>query len=139
MLDKEKVITAVMESLNNGASIGAAVKAAGTNAVTFWRWRMVDKELDDQVHAIYDSRIQIVEDALYRGAVEGNPTQQIFFLKNRAYHRWRDRYDIPPMIDQSQHYHFTKLSDDELLEYAREAGISIQAGTQRRIEQTPED
>jgi len=48
-----------------------------------------------------DSRTQTVEDALYATALAGNVAAQIFWLKNRAKDRWKDKfeYDIPVDIN----------------------------------------
>ena len=87
-------LKAVIRSIRKGSSINAACLAAGIDVVSFWRWRKKDPKLDHLVKTTYDSRIQIVEDALYKAALEGNITAQIFFLKNRQPNRWRDVHDI---------------------------------------------
>jgi transposase-like protein len=87
-------IKAILKSLQKGASIHDACRGAGIDVVSFWRWRKADPKLDEIVKTMYDSRVQIVEDALYKGALEGNVTSQIFFLKNRATNRWRDSHEI---------------------------------------------
>jgi len=52
-----------------------------------------------------------VESALYESAVKGNLGAQVFFLKNRASDRWRDRTEI----DQNVRSVPTReLTDDEL-------------------------
>ena len=40
-----------------------------------------------------------------------------------------------PLVDQSTHYHITKLSDEQLIEHARKTGISLPPSIQARIEQ----
>ena len=92
LIKKEKIKT-VLESLSKGTSFVKACKAADINQATFWRWRRQSKKLNQQVLQVLDSRTQTVEDALYKAAVEGNVTAQIFWLKNRAPDRWRDRYE----------------------------------------------
>ena len=89
-----KRLKAVIKSLQRGASINAACEGAGIDVVSLWRWRKADSKLDELIKTTYDSRIQIVEDALYKGALEGNVTSQIFFLKNRSIDRWRDRTEV---------------------------------------------
>lgn len=89
-----RVIKAILKSLKAGASVNAACQAAKVSVPTLWAWRKANKRLDVLVKTIYDSRIAIVEDALYKLALEGNPTAQIFFLKNRAVDRWRDKQEI---------------------------------------------
>lgn len=94
MYKRTEKLKAILKSLHKGASINSACQAANISVVSFWKWRKKNKKLDLLVKSIYDSRIQIVEDALYKGALEGNTTAQIFFLKNRAVDRWRDKQDV---------------------------------------------
>ena len=90
---KKRRIESVLESLGEGTSFLKACKAADINQATFWRWRQKDKELDQQVIQVLDSRTQTVEDALYVGATKGNVVAQIFWLKNRARDRWKDKQE----------------------------------------------
>ncbi|HNV61397.1 MAG TPA: hypothetical protein PKN54_00470 [Candidatus Cloacimonas acidaminovorans] len=98
-----RIIKAVLKSLKAGASIETACNKANVSFVTFWRWRKENKRLDNITKAIYDSRICIVEDALYRDAVAGNTTAQIFFLKNRDVNRWRDRHELDVSSEEEHH------------------------------------
>lgn len=90
---KKKRIESVLKSLGAGTSFLKACKAADIDQSTFWQWRQDDKELNKQVLQVLDSRTQTVEDALYVGASKGNVIAQIFWLKNRASGRWRDRQE----------------------------------------------
>lgn len=87
---RKKTIRAVLESLLKGASILKACSDAGTTTMTFWRWRQKYDVLDKTVGRIYESRIMIVEDALFKSAVNGKVLAQIFFLCNRAGDRWKN-------------------------------------------------
>lgn len=92
---RKKIREAFLKSLENGANITNAAKAAGVSLFCIWKWRKDSKTFDKRVNAVLDSRIQVVEDALYQNAVKNNNTQaQIFFLKNRSGGRWRDRFGI---------------------------------------------
>ena len=90
---KEEKIKTILESLEKGVSIVKACKTAGTTTVTFWRWRKKSKKLDDKVLAIFDSRTQTVEDALFMNTLKGNVVAQIFWLKNRGKGRWKDKFE----------------------------------------------
>lgn len=90
---KKKRIESVLESLGKGSSFIKACKAADIDQATFWRWRQDDAELNKQVLQVLDSRTQTVEDALYVGATKGNVIAQIFWLKNRAPGRWKDKQE----------------------------------------------
>ena len=88
---KKKATETIVSSLSKGSSLVKACKGADVDVSTFWRWRQASKELEKKVEAIMDSRIQIVEDALFANAAKGNVTAQIFFLQNRAPDRWQDK------------------------------------------------
>jgi len=90
---REKKKKAALESLAKGSSINQACKAAQIDKTTLWRWRKKSKKFNDKVLTILDSRTQTVEDALYKAAIDGDVKAQIFWLKNRGYDRWRDRYE----------------------------------------------
>jgi len=90
---KKKKTEAILESLKAGTSFTKACKAAEVDTSTFWLWRQADKRLNEKVLEVLDSRTQIVEDALFKSALGGNITAQIFWLKNRAPDRWKDRYE----------------------------------------------
>jgi len=89
----KKKIKIFLESLQKGVSISQACESADLNRTTLWLWRKKDKKLDEEILAILDSRTQVIEDALYKSAINGNITAQIFWLKNRAPKRWRDVQD----------------------------------------------
>lgn len=42
---------------------------------------------------------------------------------------------LAPLIDNSTHYHYTKMSDEKLIEAAREAGVNIPPAIAARIKQ----
>lgn len=94
-----RLIRVILKSIKKGSSINAACKAASLDVSTFWHWRRKDGRLDELVKSIYESRVAIVEDALYKSALDGNVTAQIFFLKNRAMDRWRDKQEQEVSFD----------------------------------------
>lgn len=49
-----------------------------------------------------------VENALFKSAMEGNVTAQIFWLKNRRPTKWRDK---PQHIEQNESEEFNRLMD----------------------------
>jgi len=93
--ERKKIKEYFLKSLDNGVSITKASEAAGITRVTIWQWRKDDIEFDNEVNSILDSRIQIVEDALFLNATEakksGDTIAQIFYLKNRSKGRWKDK------------------------------------------------
>jgi len=108
---KENQQKAFLESMDRGTSIKKASEAAGVTVVSIWRWRRDDKDFDDKVTAVLNSRTQVVEDALYLNAAGGNVAAQIFWLKNRAKDRWKDKQELG--VDAN-------LTSDKLLVIVRE-------------------
>ena len=90
---RQKRQGAFLKSLEGGVSVLKASKEASIDYKTIWNWRKDDKEFNNEVIAILDSRIMIVEDALFLSAVKGNLGAQIFWLKNRAKDRWKDKFE----------------------------------------------
>ena len=88
---------AFIQSLKNGCTHKDSAEAIGVGTTTIWNWRQDDKAFDKACEAALDSRIKIVEDALYQSATgkEGKAKiiAQIFWLKNRG-KNWKDKQDI---------------------------------------------
>jgi len=89
---KRRQIKAILASLRKGATFIGACEAAGIDQATFWRWRKKSKKLDDLSFAIIESRVQTVEDSLYKAATLGaNVTAMMFFLTRRCSDRYPDQ------------------------------------------------
>ena len=89
--NRQKRKEGFLKNLDGGVSVLKASKTAGIAYMTIWRWRKEDPEFDAAIGAIMESRIMIVEDALYLNAAKGNLGAQIFWLKNRSGGRWKDK------------------------------------------------
>lgn len=89
---RQKRQKSFLKSLEGGVSVLKASKAADIDYKTIWRWRKEDEEFNIEVMSILDSRIMIVEDALFLNAAKGNLGAQVFYLKNRARDRWKDKF-----------------------------------------------
>ncbi len=117
----KKIKETVLKSLENGVTMTKACIAAGTNKVTIWRWRKEDQEFDDAILSILDSRVQVVEDALFVNATSntkaGDTTAQIFFLKNRSKGRWKDKQEI----EHSGKLELNEEETNKLIELAERA------------------
>ena len=83
----------IIESLKNGSTRAAACKAAGINRATFYNWFNASRKFRKRVEEALLTQIGVVEDALYKAAVEGSVAAQKFFLCNRAPDRWKDRVE----------------------------------------------
>lgn len=84
---------AFLLSLERGISITDSCEAAKISRMTVWRWRKKYKGFDNKILLVIDSRTQSVEDALYASSLKGNVIAQIFWLKNRAKERWKDKFE----------------------------------------------
>lgn len=75
-----------IELLWSGNSITSAAEALNVGRRTIYRHRHDDPKFDEAVVKAMRGRIEIVEDALYMSALQGNVTAQIFYLVNRTRH-----------------------------------------------------
>lgn len=118
---KPRTARKVLESLQMGNSIVGACQQAGMDVSTFYKWRRHSPVLDKAVKGIVESRVQLVEDALYRAALDGNTTAQIFFLTNRDKDRWKHK-DHQIAIDNRKQtvIQVNQVQDGELLDKLKE-------------------
>ncbi len=78
----------------------AAKNGARLDASTIYRWRKADLEFDRQVEEAREEADELVateaEENLAARVIRGEAsgTEVIFFLKNRAPRRWRDRHEF---------------------------------------------
>jgi hypothetical protein len=121
-----KKLRAIFKSLKNGSSICKACAAASVDVSTLWQWRKDNEKLDVKIIAIIDSRIQVVEDALYKTACNGNTTAQIFFLTNRASERWADKRALVNnhVVNNITNNPYKNINEDDLKLIASDARIS---------------
>ena len=94
----KQIKEAFILSLKRGSTHKEAQEACGVKSyVTIWNWKQKDKEFAKNIESALESRIKIVEDALYQSATgkEGKAKiiAQIFWLKNRG-KNWKDKQDI---------------------------------------------
>lgn len=111
---------AYIQNLKNGVTRLQATEAIGVCTTTVWNWRQADKEFSDNEKEALESRIQVVEDALYQSATgkEGKAKiiAQIFWLKNRG-KNWKDKQDItftaPKEVKQNT---FVRAGEEPVIE-----------------------
>lgn len=94
--ERKKTKRIVIESLRNGATKTKACAEANISRDTFYRWLNIGKSFKRGVEGAVESQIGVVEDALYKIAVEGSLAAQKFFLCNRAPDKWKEttRHEI---------------------------------------------
>ena len=114
-----------LQSLEGGVSVLKASKTAGIDYKTIWRWRRDDEEFDNKVTAILDSRIMIIEDALFLNAAKGNLGAQIFWLKNRSEGRWKDKTEenvnlnVKGGLEFNEFKNLKEMTKDEREQYTK--------------------
>lgn len=91
MYKKSRILKQIRKNLGDGGALYNSAKAAGISIMTLWLWRKKWRRIDNYINTIMESRVSLVEDALYKNALKDNITAQIFFLKNRASDKWKDR------------------------------------------------
>ena len=96
MYKKSVILKKIRENLSKGSGVFNACNAAGVPYGTVWTWRNRRPMIERYFQKLLMQRVQLVEDALYKGAISGNTTAQIFYLKNRG-KGWADG----PIVDQS--------------------------------------
>lgn len=74
----------------NGGHIQKACEAAKITRQAYHKWTKNDPEFFEKARAIIDGKIDNVEWALYKNAMEGHVTAQIFYLKNKRPEEWQD-------------------------------------------------
>lgn len=86
-----------LEQLASGTvSHVAAAKHIGSSIANVYTWRVNDPEFAKEVEVAVAKadavRVSIVEDSLFKRLADGDAsaTEMIFYLGNRAGHRWKD-------------------------------------------------
>ena len=65
----------------------------GISVTTVYDWMNKDPKIAAAIKKGRDKSIDMVENALFKSAINGNVTAMIFYLKNRAPERYKDRVD----------------------------------------------
>lgn len=65
----------------------------GISTSTLYEWKKSHPEISEALKKSKDVADRMVENALFKNAVEGNITAQIFWLKNRKPDQWRDKIE----------------------------------------------
>lgn len=130
---RRKSIHAVLASLKRGGSLYEACRAASIDPASFWGWRKKYPRLDRLVEHIYDSRVQIVEDALFKNCAQGNFAAQAYFLNNRHKLKWKNPDAIKVVQQTVVQSKTEKMTDEQFIEYCRKEGVAIPATIEARI------
>lgn len=113
MAKRKDVKPAIILSLKDGSTVAAACAGAKINRDTFYTWYKKDPDFAKQVDEAQESRVQHVEDALYKNAITGSLTAQIFFLCNRAPEKWKNVQKVEASLHGQGPIHFVLYDPDK--------------------------
>jgi hypothetical protein len=86
---RQKQMDVIIGNLTEGTTITAACEAADLGATrTFYDWLRAYPKFKNGVEAAMESRMKVMEDAVYATGVRGNVTAQFGWLKKHSEH-WR--------------------------------------------------
>ncbi len=83
--EKRDQVLALLKA--SGGHVQNTCEAAGIRRSTFYNWVKQYPEFGEMVTEIVEGAIDNVEAAVYRDALSGNVTAQMYYLNNRARHR----------------------------------------------------
>jgi len=93
-LDDEYKLTLLKGWARNGLTNAQLAENMGISEATLYNWKNSNVEFLEVLKEDKDYADTQVENALYKAAMEGNTTAQIFWLKNRRRNSWRDKQDL---------------------------------------------
>lgn len=89
---KNRKKSIIVQSLQlNGGNITNAAKAAKVSRMSIYRWADADPDFKLRMEEAMAGHIDRVEGALYKNAIEGNTTAQIFYLKSKRPQVWNKK------------------------------------------------
>ena len=92
---REKIHIVIREIKENAKKLRYALKPAEISRATWYLWEVANPRLKRLRVAAQrycdDDRVEMVEDALFKNAMEGNLGAQCFFLKNKS--NWKDAFE----------------------------------------------
>ena len=68
-------------------NISAAAREAHIETKTFYNWMKADADFKESIEALKETKIDVVEDQLFKKCKEGHIIAILFFLKTQAQHR----------------------------------------------------
>jgi transposase-like protein len=78
----------------DGLTEADIAKNMGIVTSTLWEWKKKYQNISNALKVNKDIADRQVENALFKAAIEGNTTAQIFWLKNRKRLEWRDKQEF---------------------------------------------
>lgn len=93
-LDDEYSKTKLRGWVRRGLTNEELAEKMGISVATLYNWKKSNVEFLEVLKEDRDFCDDNVENALYRAALDGNVTAQIFYLKNRRRKDWKDKQDV---------------------------------------------
>lgn len=90
----EEVLAYAEEYASNGLNQEQIALCLGIHVGTLYDKKNKFPEFDEAIKSGQARGIKVVTNALMQGALNGDHTCMIFYLKNRAPEDWRDRKDV---------------------------------------------
>jgi Helix-turn-helix of insertion element transposase len=116
-----------VELLRAGHFLTEVATSLEVDPATLWRWRQADPEFDDAVAALADAndaaRTQQVEETMFARIVAGTASaaETIFWLKNRAPGRWKDKISAELLDENGKPQRLTLAAVQQVLVRVEEA------------------
>lgn len=122
MYKKRLKVKMIVKALREGNLLYPSLASAGISPSTFDNWRHDNPRLArlyERARSLSDNRrVQVIEDAQFKTAKDGNPTAQIFFLCNNAPNKYKRDPAVRVGVHVEQHNNNTRpikqLKDEEL-------------------------
>lgn len=80
--------------VRDGLTMQQVADNIGINRSTLYDWARKDKTISNTLKRTKEVADYEVVNALYKNAIEGNVTAQIFWLKNRISDKWREKQEV---------------------------------------------
>ena len=92
----------VEEAAAKGGGYGDIARTMGIGESTLRKHRKKAKALEEAIANGRAKAVRLVEDALFQDALTpGNTVAKIWWLKNRAPERWKDRHEVEAKVNVS--------------------------------------
>lgn len=98
-LDKDKLIL-LRGWARDGLTNEQIANNIGINTCTLYEWKKKNTDISNALKETREIADYEVENALYKNAINGNVTAQIFWLKNRKSFNWREKVDVETNKEQ---------------------------------------
>jgi len=110
-----------LDALSKGARRGTAAKSVGVSAELVRQYRLQYPQFELLVLEAEEVANELVEDALFRAAIDGNVIACQVWLYNRMPNRWRDKRNIQHTGTGDGPIQISGMSEAEQFDLLREA------------------